>query len=145
MFERTQSSLKNKARIFSSYLFALYTGSRAITCVNVQLRDIKLLLKENKTIIITINQQITKGCSIRWSVKKQDIMCFVFWLNQHLMKDFNLVLNNYDSWELNEEQLNTFLWRNNSNRKLTTSVMSNALTRFTKLNGYGKIENLSSH
>ncbi len=44
MFERTPSSLKNKARIFSLYLFALYTGSRAITCVNVQLRDIKLLL-----------------------------------------------------------------------------------------------------
>ncbi len=39
----------------SLYLFALYTGSRCVTCVNVKLSNIKLLENINGKLTITIN------------------------------------------------------------------------------------------
>jgi hypothetical protein len=104
-------SIIKKTFCFSLYLFSFFTGARAITCVNIQLKHIKVLSKKDNRYVISIIQDFTIGTS-NWQhpvtfegqIEDFDSMCFVYWLNQHLKKSFDLNLNFNESWNLCEKK-----------------------------------------
>ena len=134
---------------FSLYLFAFYTGSRSITCTNIQLKDISVIFQEGNCIVISIEQNRTKGSS-NWqhpvafegNIEHKDLMCFVYWLNAHLKKQFGLQLS---SWKLDEDQKDFYLWGDKKNQRLTTNAISKLFVNFADRSGFINVSKISFH
>ena len=104
IIETIPEGLNCKVGESSLYLLGVSTGARSITLTNVTLSDLisVILSSEANSIILQIKYRVTKGL-VNWdhivSVEgnlnyKTNINC-LYWLNQHLKKNFDLDLTNY--------------------------------------------------
>ena len=112
----------------SLFLFMIYTGQRYVTICNIRLSDISAFRKSSRDdkMIVTIIARVTKGnnafnqpYSIEGSIVSKlegdEIMNFIYWLNETLKIYHNLDLQNFDKWPKNKLE-NKYLWGNpNSN------------------------------
>jgi hypothetical protein len=95
----------------SLFLFMIYTCQRYVTICNIKLSDISAFRKSSidDKMIVTIIARVTKGnnafnqpYSIEGSIQSKldgnEIMNFIYWLNETLKKYHNLDLKNLDNW-----------------------------------------------
>ncbi len=108
----------------SLFLFMIYTGQRYVTICNIKLSDIITFRKSSRDgkMIVTIIARVTKAnnalnqpYSIEGSIQpnkdSEEIMNFIYWLNETLKKYHNLDLKNIDNWP-KEKLESKYLWGN---------------------------------
>ena len=119
----TPEGLPTKAAEASLWLVALCTGARAITCSNVQLRDILAVINHPQSppgqqwVNIQLRYRVNKG-NANWNhevtlegrLDRKATSDFAYWLNQHLKSTFNLDLAQFRSWTLTQEQKKESIW-----------------------------------
>ena len=109
-------NIPSKAAEASCWLFAVSTGARAVTCSNILLSDIVQVtpssLNNNNNnnnsslhLLVQIRERVTKGNSnwnhtvtLEGDVHNSSDNNFVYWLERHLKKQFNLSLLSFSCW-----------------------------------------------
>ena len=92
LIRRIPNNLSFKAMEASLFLFALHTGSRALTCEAIRYRDIVFVEKDDTThaLRVIINQEVTKGnpnwnhpVCIEGFTDIENTLDVVYYLNKH--------------------------------------------------------------
>ena len=110
IIESTPPGLPTKALEASLWLLSVQTGARAITCSNIRVSDIYRVIysPSSDLLLVQIRLRVNKG-NPNWdqiitlegdpSVLSSDDA--VYWLNEHLKKQFTLDLNDFTTWKDN--------------------------------------------
>lgn len=94
LVKRIPDNLSFKAEEASLFLFALHTGSRALTCESIQYKDILFVEKDpiTRAVRVIINQQVTKGnpnwnhpVCIEGFLHLENPLDVVYYLNRHCL------------------------------------------------------------
>ena len=105
IIKTTPEGLNTKARETSLFLLAVSTGARAVTCANILLSDFIVLLPSSTegNLILQIKYRVTKGLqnwdhivSVEGNLTTKSDLNILYWLNQHLIKEFKLDLSNFE-------------------------------------------------
>ena len=101
LVRRMPNNVSFKAEEASLFLFALHTGSRALTCEGIKYKDILFYERDDTTraVRIIINQAITKG-NPNWNhpvcvegfTEIENPLDVVYYLNQHCMRAVGMTL-----------------------------------------------------
>lgn len=101
LISRIPDNLSTKASEASLFLFALHTGSRAITCLNITYGDIKFVQQHEVTKLtrVVILQRVTKGVPhwdhpvcIEGYPHIPNPLDVVYWMQQHTLQETGLTL-----------------------------------------------------
>ncbi len=126
------SDYPNREFFISCFLFMLNTGARYITMCNMQLKDLKRVIRcENNKILLLVQAQVTKGnknwqqaFNLEGYMDEDNIMNPIFWINETLEKYHGLDLKDFENWHLDEKKLNNFVWCTFSNPNKPISYKS---------------------
>ena len=96
LVNRIPDNLASKAQEVSLFLFAHHTGSRAITCAAIEIRDLKSLeVVDGSLSCLEVEQRVTKG-NVNWNhpvtvegyLDKPHPLDVIFWLNRYMCERF---------------------------------------------------------
>ncbi len=133
----------------SKFLFMLYTGSRMVSVRDILIEDIIRFIKnpENNNYIITINVNRTKG-TLKYGNDSKTFdgnpslefdsnnitTDFIYWLNLHLILNFNLNLLDYPKWNMKNIG-KKYLWRHTKTQYIEPTTDGIMRHRFKKFFG----------
>ena len=101
IIRRTPDTISSKEMEASLFLFALHTGSRALTCEHILLADLQQLEldEESGLACLVINQRVTKGnpawnhpVTVEGYIDKAHELDVIYHLNLHVKKSWNMDL-----------------------------------------------------
>jgi hypothetical protein len=123
ILQSVPSDYPKREFFISCFLFMFNTGARFVTMCNIQIKNLKRVVRgENNKIILLIEAQITK-CNKNWQqplnlegyIDENNIMNPIFWINETLKNYHGLDLKDFENWHLDDEKLNNYLWCQFSN------------------------------
>ena len=100
LVSRIPDTLPSKLSEASLFLFAHHTGSRALTCENILVKDIEQIeLDDSGLAAVVINLRVTKG-NANWNhpvviegfINRKHPLDVVYYLNQHVLNKFQMDL-----------------------------------------------------